>query len=64
MATVQIDSPVMAFTANRVEPEWRYITPSTTTGVTDEMLVPESTSNNHARARRPTFEVLISSRAE
>ena len=64
MAIVQIDSPLTAFTANSVEPALRYITPSTTSGVTWAMLCPASGSNDHASSSPSTLVVLISSSAE
>ena len=64
MVSVQIDSPLTAFTANSVEPALRYITPSTTSGVAWAMPGPAPGSNDHASSSLSTLVVLISSSEE
>ena len=58
---VQTVSPVTAFSAKTVAPEFTYMTPSITSGVTCVMLLAAPASNDQASSRSPTFSVLISS---
>src|SRR5262245_16290253 len=63
VSKVHSDFPVAASTANSLDPELKYITPSATSGVTSLMLSPP-VSNDHFNVSLLTFEALISSSGE